>query len=1204
MRILTNIIFSLCLCVAVIYSTTAATFSKDKELKLINGMPDNGVTSLLQDSRGYIWIGTYGGLARYNGHSLTTFNNTIKKRLFRSNRIRSLFEDSLGAIWIGTDIGVMVYDYETSRFSHLEYLNVKDHNRECIVRKILSSEDNRHILCLTERDGVLIYNDNYELLKHFALNNSEVYNDALHLDGNIYLLTSNQGVSLYNFESGELTPASINASNGENYLTCAIRFDANKILCGAQDGIRIITYNIVDGEVKIDVPKDSYYSNRIIKTLSLDEDGGLWIGGQRDGVFYLSNAKERMGRQLTSLSEGFRVSTILDSKSGVKWVGAFDEGLYSYKRDNTTFKNLDTSSIKSEGLWSINVVPFDDNHIIYQHKYNSISLFDLRDGKEKPLPFEFQPLSDDESLYLLRRSNGDFYFFVQNDGDIVRRMVVKSGSDRAVCIDEPVGKGLKLSSPYSITEDSWGDIWVGTQSTLTRLQMSGDNIEKAESIKLNPKYKEQGITKIRSIYNDPYSKSVWIASEANGLFRINIERRSSIEDLEIDNFLSTEELGAISSNFVTSIVRTHANSLFVGTEQGGLCRVDESSDTLKFTSYGSEDGLASNNIKRITCNKSGNLWIATNFGVSQFNPEIDTFITYRKEHGLMNDEFLYTGATAGDNIVFTNKKDLCYFNPEELSGESQTPNIEFSYLKIFDEIVAPLDEYNGRTILDRALLDGDVIDLKHNENMFSVGIDVLYNDIAHGNEVRYRLLPLFENWVLQPYDTQEISFRGLKYGDYTLEITASNQFGEFAPSHKLSINIAPPFWLSWWAFAIYMTIIAVAIYLISHFLRLRHRLHIETINKENLERSNADKLRYFSNISHELKTPLTLIMAPIAMLKDRFSLDYDILSKLNIVDRQSDRMLRLIELANNIELNDLKLLSRNNSSFSFAEFICNISPDFEFKANFDSKVLSIEPDERDIVIEADMTLLEKLLYNLLSNAFKHTRNGDRITLKYWAEGGDLFVSVEDSGYGIAEEDVDHIFERFYRAKDQAKRNIGGTGIGLFFSKSIVELHGGEISVKSRLNEGTKFTVKLPIVIEIREQELTQIATKSDAIEPLTMGELSVDRKREESEFSNSMVFIVEDNPEMRQLIISITSRFYCVKSFANGAECCEALNGEWPDLIISDIMMPEMDGYELCQAVKGDIKTSHIPIILLTACTTIDDKIQGLEYGADSYIPK
>ncbi len=321
-------------------------------------------------------------------------------------------------------------------------------------------------------------------------------------------------------------------------------------------------------------------------------------------------------------------------------------------------------------------------------------------------------------------------------------------------------------------------------------------------------------------------------------------------------------------------------------------------------------------------------------------------------------------------------------------------------------------------------------------------------------------------------------------------------------------------------------------------------------------------------------------------------------------------MLVLIDLAHNVQLSEMNMLKREVSQFSFNRFMQNTTADFTFLAEFDQKKFLVEAINTDeIYVEADKSMLEKVVNNLLNNAFKYTRpEEDSILLKYEVLNGVLRITVSDTGYGIDANDLPHVFDRFYQGKHN-RENIGGTGIGLTFSRRLIMLHGGNIEVTSTLGEGTTFVVLLPIVIpspimsNAKEdvEEAIEVLSSNDSF---IIGE-SVQESRElSSELLGSTLYVVEDNPELRQFMDEFLSPYFKVQLFANGAECFEQMKESWPDIIISDVMMPQMDGYELCYRVKSDIKTSHIPFILLTALTTVDDKIKGLEYGADAYIPK
>ncbi len=1200
--ITTYILFTL----SFICSLMSAQYKSVEQFNLSNGLPNNGVTSLLQDSKGYLWIGTYDGLARYNGHSLTTYTNSIESKIFQSNRIRSLFESPNTDIWIGTDFGVTIFDRSMGQFVNLESMPNTLRDKECIIREIMLSEDKSQVYCLTERNGVLIYSIDGQLLKHLTIDREAIFQDALYLADEKYILVSNKGVVLYDFLTAEMQP--IYQTNGESNLVGTLtRLDNSTILYGSTFGVRKISYSANESAYNFIIQEEANYLQRGYKTLQVDSNGGLWAGSISQGLFYLPDAKNNWGEPFERVSESMRHSALLDSYSESMWAATFDNGLFKYQREQQYFKSLDLNGVKVKPIRTVRVVPYDNNTILYQNSYQNLSFYDLESGKERTLPFALSAQEMKNLRYIAKLKNGEVWMFM-SDGTRSWRLINSNNSNKLYRIDDELMADFRYDFPYTITEDYLGYLWIGSSSSLHRIAIGDDNkIESVNSISEHSIVQDVRVEKINTIFSDPQSESIWFGSSSQGLFNLKYDKTESLASATIENYRADESASdAISSNFVSSVNRLNG-TLWVATEQGGLCRVDESESTPKFIPYSTNDGLPSNSVKSILSDGDGNIWISTNFGLGRYDQLNDKFMIYRAEQGVPCDEFICVSALMDDTLIFGSPYNVCYFKPSALPQSSPAPKIEFNTLKIFNDIVAPTQEFNGRVILSQALSHGDKVRLKHNENMISIGVDALYRDNSHDDDIRYRVLPLSDRWISIPYNTYEITLSGLKHGDYTLEVATSDFFGEKSDTNTLQIVIAPPFWLSVWAYILYtlliISIATIAIYFISNLQRLRYRLHIEQINKHNAEVMNAEKLRYFSNISHELKTPLTLIVAPLSMLLDRFVVDVDVRSKLDIIKRQSDKIIRLIDLAQGIQLSDSNLLKRNDSRFSFNDFIANTVDDFKLMASYDDKSFVVDSPDVDIIVEADNEMLEKIINNLLSNAFKYTRSGQSIKLNYTIEEQNLIIKVEDSGYGISKADIDRVFERFFRARQRGSANVGGTGIGLYFTKTLIELHGGVIDVESELNQGSTFTVSLPIVREQHYLEPKE-STSAENFKEQILGELTIERISSESEFKDSMVYIVEDNSEMRQFVSSVISKFFCVKTFANGAECYEAMKEQWPDIVVSDVMMPVMDGYELCEALKSDIKTSHIPIILLTACSTVDDKIKGLKYGADAYIPK
>ncbi|MEM9894754.1 MAG: ATP-binding protein, partial [Bacteroidota bacterium] len=438
--------------------------------------------------------------------------------------------------------------------------------------------------------------------------------------------------------------------------------------------------------------------------------------------------------------------------------------------------------------------------------------------------------------------------------------------------------------------------------------------------------------------------------------------------------------------------------------------------------------------------------------------------------------------------------------------------------------------------------------------------------------------------------------------------------GSWTASKTLKVNIEPPIWETKWAYLAYCVLIGIVVFTIGYFAlkiqKLAHNVQLEHLNSETAEKINKDKLRFFSNISHEIKTPLTLIEGPVQLLFQRFRNELEIRSILDIVRRQSRKIEGLIDQVHDFQKSEANLLKMNFSVFNLNEFIKEVVVDFPFMAENERKQFYVSKIDKSIYVRADKDKLEKVLNNILNNAFKFTREGDEIHLDCSVSEKNLIMKVKDTGLGIRLDEQPRIFERFYQARGEGKGYSGGSGIGLAFAKRLVDMHYGFISVSGDYGKGSTFEVRLPIVYDIEPDELQELQKELlRQEEEIEMANVKVPSSNHRHIDINpavkeAKIFFAEDNTEMRSFVFNSLSPYFSVQSFINGKELLNALDKEWPELILSDVLMPEINGFDLCKHIKGDIKTSHIPVILLTACTSVDDKIEGMNLGADLYMTK
>lgn len=1170
--------------------TSFAVTRNDVKLKMIdninisNGLSHNGVTTVFKDSRGYFWFGTYDGLNLYNGFSTTIYKNTVNSKILISNRIRCIQEDNKKRLWLGTDDGITVFDYNRESFYNLNKNNISTNAYDYIIKSLFFLSKSNEMICVTQNNGIIIYDQNSNLIRQDLSEKNVTNNKGIKLNDKYILLATTKGIRLYSIENGQTI-------NILPHITSSIQD-----ICKINDSLMAICFDTYISIIKIKNYENfevehTYNYNKSIQTITKDSNNNIWIGFTYDGFACVKYLDENIKNH--KYLKNNRIASFYPINNSDVWVATFDNGLFKYTVKDV-FKSINSINMKMPHIFHI-----DSTRIFLQNANSNSYIYYISSMKEEMMTRD----NSLKSYKLLKDSENSFdIIFSENQPFIEIRTgkeILKKKSNKLLL--------LKKEKPLNYLFDRYGNIWLGYSDNLYRISFDdNNNIKDVESIHQNTYFREKGISKIRSIYEDYKTGTIMIGTNTQGLYIVHKYKDTPLKDVSISQYTNNEnDLTSLSSNFVSSILRTPDGVLWIGTEQGGLCKGIETSGNLSFKVYSEKDGLSNNVVKGLLCDDNGGLWISTNIGLNYYNKKTDSFHVYRKKDGLPFEDFWYsTYKDKGGKLWFSGINDICYFEPKELSYQEELPKIHFRSLKIYNHNIYPNQKFGGRILLNKKLTDGDLLKLNYNENSFSISIDALYNESATDHYIKYKLIPTGTDWIHIPASEQKISFNNLQPGDYKLYVSASNSFGEWTENKVLNISIKPPFWKSNYAYAVYILLgllsILIVIYIIIHIQNLKHNLHIEAIEKQNLQTLNIEKQRYFSNISHELKTPLTLILAPLSMLNDRFTLDLEVKNKLSSIKRQVKKMLQLIEMFHELQLNENNLLRIRPSNFSFNQLVDDITEDFIIMAQHDNKKLSVESPSENIQVLADYAMIETILNNLLNNAIKYTKSEDCIIIKYSCHENLLVLTVEDTGFGIAESDLPHIFEQFYQAPRKNNLNIGGTGIGLAFTKRLVELHSGTISVYSKIDVGTTFTISMPIVQSVlQEDNSNKIVNNS-----INVKEWDIKSIKLENNITNSKVFLVEDNSEMRIFLKDILENFFNIKSFSNGKECLDAMQTEWPDIIISDVMMPEMDGNELCHKIKEDLKTSHIPIILLTACDTIDDKIKGLKSGADAYISK
>ena len=656
-------------------------------------------------------------------------------------------------------------------------------------------------------------------------------------------------------------------------------------------------------------------------------------------------------------------------------------------------------------------------------------------------------------------------------------------------------------------------------------------------------------------------------------------------------------------------------NIWVGTFANGFYKFLPSSNT--FIHFTTEDGLSGNTVFGIIEVSEEEIWLSTNNGLSKFNPKLKTFTNYNYSNGLENSEYNFNAyfKTQSGDLLFGGINGFTRFNPKSIQPNQFIPPVAFTDLRKNNQVIKVGDE---TTLLDKSLNETEEITFKYNEANFSLGFAALDYYSPENNHYAFMLEGIDRDWNYTIGKT-EATYTIQRHGEYIFKLKGGNSDGVMNPvERKLKIIVQAPPWQTWWAYLIYACFFGAIAFGLLRFIRLRHTLQLEQIAKQQQEELHEVKLRFFTNITHEFRTPLTLILGPLNDLINAKEKPDNEHKQLSLIQRNAQRLLNLV----NQVLTFRKLATDHEPldmvKGNLVEFLQEIFLPFKDTANRRNIDFKFYSESSEIEACFDQDKLEKVFFNLLSNAFKFTPDNGKIEMTIDQDDQQVIIKVKDTGVGIDPDNQEQIFKRFYEKSDGERSFIKGSGIGLAISKQMVELHNGKISVesnsKSKNSKGVTFIVKIPK----ENKNYINGTAKSYApnigaivhYQPLASGNGAINDLVDNKELSKStngeseLLLIVEDNPEVRNYIKELFNHDYRIETAKNGEEGLALTKKVLPNLIISDVMMPKMDGCSFCSQVKNNLEISHIPIVLLTARSAALYKIEGLKTGADDYITK
>ncbi len=1207
--IITFLILQLTIFSIKLFSQTGRLYTTDYELS------NSLINTIYQDSRNYIWIATEDGLNKYDGVKFTIYRNEKgNPRSLKNNYVRSLFEDSKGRFWVGCVNGLMLYDRVTDSFTEVP-LYYGSRLLEPHVSSIIETR-NGEILISTSSDAILKYSEKEQqfqvedgLLRRLCSRYIvSVFEDSRQ---RLWIASADKGVNCYQPSSDEMKLFKAPESLGNNQIS-AINEDAlGNIFIGTLSG-GLFKYN--QYTQKFDQISYSGGAELPIKSLAVDNTNRLIIGTDGKGLKFFNKDKgtvEDFDIQSSMFDfSNTKVHSVLSDKKGNLWIGLFQKGVFMSPNHTNKFNYWGFKSFKNNLIGSncIMSVYKDEDGILWVG-------------------------TDHDGLYAIDSANRSRHYPIKGTSGSVLSTVMSifpedkntlwigTFFDGFMKFDKRTGTAVNFSSRFSalsrdpsrnrimtLVKDDINRLWIGTNGAGVHVfDITADKFV-AEYVSNINNTGNLVNNWVNTLVNDG-DTLIWIGTY-QGVNTVNLKNG------KIRTYTSAD--GILPSDIVYSIEIDTRGFVWFGTSDG-LARYDRKRNKSDF--FYTTDGLPSNVIRSIKEDNAGNIWLSTHTGISEFIYNDKKFINHFAFDGLQGNEFsLGAGYKARDGeMFFGGVGGLTSFQPTAIVKKRDSLDIFLTALFVFDRQVVKGQKSGRRTIIDSFISDVETVRLKHADNMF--GFEFSTFDFGNSARVyyRYKLEGLNSQWINTSPGTNRINFTNLSYGKYKLRVVACMN-DNVSPERVINIRIYPPWYLTLFAKLIYMLMGLALIYGIIRFMsdRIHHRQEI--LRREHLEQINEGKLQFFINISHEIRTPLTLIISPLEKLMNDVS-DPANNQAYRLMYRNAQRILRLINQLLDIRKIDKGLMFLKMRETDIVGFIDDIMQTFEYQANRKNINFHFVHEMDQLKAWIDLNNFDKVMVNILSNAFKFTPDRGEIivTLNEGKNPADTSplghyfeIVVADNGTGIEADKIEKIFERFYQI-DHTQTNVNfGTGIGLHLSRNLVELMHGIVFARNRVNAtGSEFVIRLPFGSAHLPESEKEISDKSVIVtesailkpevyieDPLTETDVKVKPK------TKFRVLIVDDETEIRHYLRENLADTYRVSESSNGKDALEFILREKPDMVISDVMMPEMDGLSLCRKLKSNINVKHIPIILLTARSSDEDKAEGFDIGADAYVAK
>lgn len=1169
------------------------------------GFTLDAINTIIQDDLGYIWMGTKQGLIKYNSENTDWFIPTIDDSLsLPDEMINDILCDTDNQLWVATNRGLCKFDRSKQIFNRIEYRYENESKSDSVVRSILKIEDDRLFVSDRANVGYLDFKTNRLVrigkgqIKSPTVLNQDNFNRT-------WIGTSRGEVFRY-FPSDNSVQKIISTTG----RVSSIYSENDQIWIGTDgDGAKLYR---LDGELIKEVSFDKTSGNKNsghVRVITKDTYGRLWFGTY-EGLYMddekkLTNFKPDNYPRLPHNS----IYDIYEDKQGTLWIGTWSGGVALIHHSDNNFRtyrhNVSRNSISNNMVSSFLQVATDE--LLIGTEVGGLNSFNPNTEK-----FKLIQLTDNQEITniksLCKDKQGGIWVGTHWQGLWYRQ----AGSTKFKLFGEGPedGKHISSSGVFSLCAVDSG-VWIGTF-------LKGINFYSFETKSIRYCFQNNSDSlpmsnlTARSILADSNS-NLWIGTTLDFVYKVHVPSGKITK-------IANEQFASDYKNIDAYHLWEHSSGrIWIGTKGKGVLILHP--DSNKIEEFDADGLLEGKSVYGIIEDKNQNVWITSNDGLILYNPEDNSKRHFAYSDGIQSDLFM-------PQSVYTDEKGDLYFGgtngftrikPTEIKLNSRKPFTTINEISTTkNKSIHPIYTNN---------LEIEPIKLSPKETTLRINFSADNYLLSEKNKFKYRLVNYYDEWV-DNKNEGSVLFTNLSAGEYIFEVKACNNDGIWSDSPTRMTIIIDKFWYKTSvAYFIYFSLFALFSYFIGRFyfdrLQLKRAILIEKTQRESEEQIHEMKLKFFTNISHEFRTPLTLISWPLKRLLEADNITDEQREEIEVANRNSNRLLQLINQIIDLRKIEKEKSKLNISKINIISFVNELQKDFSMVAKSREINFSIESPYDSLEIEADLEKVDAILYNLLSNAYKYVPEKGKITitinkkitntnksysnqLSYGEILVDDFIeiAIEDTGMGIDNEDLNKIFTRFEQGKQSNIKNLDQVkrgGIGLAMCKDFTLLHHGKIMVQSELNEGSRFTVLLPTkqkaqkVLFESHQEIRNLNTEENS---------TIQTISHKDHEKKSQLLIVEDNADFRKLITKCLSKFHQILTASNGNEALQILKKHNIDLVVSDVMMPEMDGFELCSIIKTQLETSHIPVVLITALSSSENLIAGLDKGADAYLTK